>query len=164
MTMRTENDWIQAIRAAHANGLPNGWLLGWDPVRHFAGFTEVVKPHTPSNLTGFDYAFCNHFSVGLGAVQEGSSLLTVWLSFIAPAASMHWTEYEPGMKTGRVVSENADSEAERVAGRVERWIEEIGFELIPDSVQETKVSGIELELSDAADVTVGKCLFLDFDG
>lgn len=123
-----------------------------------------MRPHPASNCTSFDYSYCNDFEVRFGTPQEGATILTVWLSFVAPAASMHWTRYEPGMKAGEVVAETGNAEAERVAAAIARWIEEIGFELVSAATYGARVVGVELELSDPSEVTVGKCLFRDFDG
>lgn len=156
---------LETVRRAFASGPPNGWLLGWPVDRHFPDFARIASPVRTQNLTTFDYAFCNHFVARIDGLAEGRfATLTVLLSFIADVYVLHWTRYDRDGRTGKVVAAAPSEKAEALQLHVERWAAEIGFEPLPDRWYDVRVEGIELELSGASNVTLGKCLFQDHGG
>ncbi|MCB9577732.1 MAG: hypothetical protein H6717_11990 [Polyangiaceae bacterium] len=150
------------IRRLFASGPPNGWLLGWDRDRGFDDLSALVAPLAATNNTSFDYAFCNHFEVRLSLAEERYAVLTVLTSFVADVFSVHWTVYDPGGQAGRVVGQ--PPEGKRIEADVRAWLGRRGLRELPDELLRQPIPGIELELSGADDVTLGKCLFRDSAG
>jgi hypothetical protein len=160
-----ETTLLETVRKAFAAGPPNGWLLGWLVDRHFSGFAQAASPVKARNVTTFDYAFCNHFEARINGLTGGRfATLTVMLSFIADVYVLHWTLYESDGRTGQVVAAAPSEEAAALQGRIKHWLAKVGFLPLPDSWHELRLDGIELELSGARNVTLGKCLFRDYDG
>jgi hypothetical protein len=156
---------LERVRQAFASRPPNGWLLGWSVDRHFSGFARIASPVQTQNATTFDYAFCNHFEARIDGPAGGRfATLTVLLSFIADVYVLHWTLYDRDGRTGQVVAAAPSEKAEALQLRVERWAAQIGFEPLPNGWYDVRVEGVELELSGASNVTLGKCLFQDYDG
>jgi hypothetical protein len=156
---------VERVRSAFAGGPPNGWIEEWAMDRHFSEFVQVVSPQKASNVTSFDYSFCNRFEVqveGLG--DRCYAVLTVLLSFIADVYTVHWTLYERGGRVGRVVEAPPSEDAVKLQLRVEKWLAQIGFTRLRDDWYDIELNGILLELSGETHVTLGKCLFQDFDG
>jgi|GEM_PF-1534926 len=149
VALRMEVELSSAVRLRHLQGRPNGWLLGWDRDRHFAGFTACCSGYPCANLTSFDYDFCNTFEVGVG---DRGQALRVRLSFVAPVAERYWTK-KPIRKEQEALA--ALEEA------VDRWIGETGFRLLPPEIGELPMD-VELELADKDSTTLWKCLFADY--
>lgn len=156
---------IERVRSAFAGGPPNGWMEGWALDRHFTEFVQVASPQKAVNVTSFDYSFCNRFEARVnGLVDRRYAVLSVLLSFIADVYTIHWTLYEGDGRVGRVIKAPPSADAAELQLRVERWLAQIGFTRIRDDWYDTELEGIVLELSGDTAVTLGKCLFQDFDG
>ena len=67
------------------------------------------------------------------------------------------------MQDGGVVPVVRDPELLRTSASVRAWIRTIGFELISDAIYRAPIRGVALELSEPEHLTIGKCLFEDFD-
>src|SRR5262245_40389019 len=89
------DDLVRAVHHRFQDGPPNGWLLGWDEMRHFALIRAAAAPHQVSNQTSFDYGFCNWFDIRIDSDDdERYWTLTIKLSFITPTYCLFWTRYE----------------------------------------------------------------------
>jgi len=152
---------VAQVREQFREEVPNGWLLGWDLNRGHAAIREATAPYRASNLTSFDYSFCNWYEV---KVRNGYQkwLLTVKISFIVSVFSLYWTRYKSSVE-GFVMIADSD-ERRRLENRVRTAVSGLGYCEIDSAWLNLKVDGVSLELSDPEDVTLGKCLFCDFDG
>lgn len=154
---------IDGLRQQFSEQPPNGWLLGWDRDRYFTLVKNTCEPFVVTNATSFDYAFCNRFEVGFEEPRgEGFLALTVRISFVFPIFALHWTKYK-SKTLGAVVTQVAGEHRE-LEERVRRALESIGLNELPNEWSEEKVEGVELDLSDANNVTISKCLFEDYTG
>ncbi|MCA9280080.1 MAG: hypothetical protein H6815_12470 [Phycisphaeraceae bacterium] len=154
---------VNDIRTQYRERPPNGWLLGWERERYLLLVQEACAPHAVVNATSFDYAFCNRYEVNLSEGDAGIFyMLAVRLSFIAPVFSLHWTRYESQTK-GSVVS-SVPSDCSQLEEKLRKTLERAGLTGLPDEWFEQEVSGVELELSGTSNVTIGKCLFEDYEG
>ena len=163
MTVRDEL--AAATRATFAVGVPNGWVLGWNRVRFEKELAALACPFSCLNATSFDYARCNRYEIECRTDGASSYLmLTVLISFVVDVFSTHWTRYEKGGRSGTVVATPNDSSFTGLEGRIAEMLRSKGFRRLPDDLYNAKIVGIELELSDPGDVTLGKCLFEDSDG
>ena len=159
------DDLVRKIRSAFAAGPPNGTLEGWPRDRLFNELSALVAPARARNVTMFDYAFCNRHEATFSPNDDGSyAVLSLQLSFITDVYSIHWTLYDRGGRSGRVVELAPSEEAERIATNVRSALALHGFAPIPLAWSSVPVGGIELELSGRVNVTVGKCLFQDHEG
>jgi hypothetical protein len=160
--MITLNDIIKSIREQFENGPPNGWILGWDLSRYFALVSTAAAPYPTSNYTAFDYGFCNWFEVRVNSDSNQQYwTLTIKLSFIVPTYCVHWTYYESS--TQGAVIPVAPVRYRSVEEKVRIAVEDAGFFELPVEWYEEHIHGIELELSGKDNVTVGKCLFSDYE-
>ena len=75
----------------------------------------------------------------------------------------HWTQYDPQRRDGRVVQKVPVS-CIQLEEDIARFLNRKRFRRIPDRIYDTHVPNVTLELSEPSDVTVGKCLFDDYDG
>jgi hypothetical protein len=153
---------IETIRRQFINGPPNGWELGWDDTRFCQEISDICSPLPVVNNTTFDYAFCNWYDIDCGAKWGCDRVeLTVKVSVIAPVCSMHWT-----CRTGTCFSvaskmpEGKENKQSAIAAMLRRQ----GIYELEVGVDELIVPDVALELSETRNVTVGKCLFSDFDG
>lgn len=153
----------ETIRTQFQEGPPNGWILGWDSSRCFHLISAAAVPYPVANHTSFDYGFCNWFQVRIdGENEECYWTLTIKISFIAPVYAFHWTQY--GSKTqGRVIPA-APQDYQSVEDSVRLAVENSRFCELPVEWHDKELKGIELELSGSENVTVGKCLFSDYEG
>ena len=148
------------VELAFSKEAPNGYLLGWDSNRYFSDFTRLVQPHACRNQTTFDYQFCTTFALGLR--QNSSELcLTLLMSFIAPVASIHWTEKKPNWKHPRVVPPPVFAAAMEQDKNIQKWLTGLGFGLLTSTQEDTPVRVTTLELCEGQ-ATIGRCLFYDF--
>ncbi|MCP4458042.1 MAG: hypothetical protein GY816_08470 [Cytophagales bacterium] len=156
---------MKVVKQKFSQGPPNGWLLGWDEERFFPDFIKIAHPFLSINLTSFDYSFCNKFHVRSDTNEIGQYLaLTVCLSFIVDAYSIHWTFYDYKGRTGKVVPSPCKEPESILEYRIREFLAKQGFVEIPDNWYNAKVEGVHLDLSDDEHVILGKCLFDDFDG
>ncbi|WP_165248261.1 hypothetical protein [Paludisphaera soli] len=157
------DDLIRLVQERFRDGPPNGWLLGWDPARCLDSVGRAARPHHVGNTTSFDYGFCNQFEVAIGAGGRGECwVLTIHLSFVAPTFCLFWTRYKSPNKG--VVNAGVPEGQRALEDEVRAAIQAEGFFELPDEWFDVHVDGVRLELSDAADVTLNKCLFCDYDG
>lgn len=153
---------IDEVCRQFSDSPPNGWLLGWDESRCYELIHAAAAPCETTNNTSFDYNFCNLFISKATGRDECYWTLTVRLSFIVPAYSMHWTQYE---KSGEAfVIQEAPNDYTQIESKIRAAIENAGFFELPRDWYEQELQGIELELSGTENVTLGKCLFQDYDG
>lgn len=157
----TLDEIIRIIRSRFHDGPPNGWLLCWDETRYFALVSDAATPYPTINYTSFDYGFCNWFEVRIDSDHRYWTF-TIKLSFIAPVYCVHWTQYESPSQ-GAVISA-APLGHQAVEDNVRTAVERAGFFELPTEWYDQQVQGIELELSGTENVTIGKCLFSDYDG
>lgn len=154
------HNFVAEVESVFSTAPPNGWLLHWDRSRHFGDFSMLVAPLAAVNQTSFDYQFCNWFDVELPRTDGGTCVLTVMLSYVVPAASMHWTEYAPSRRQGAVVEVPSCDGSVDLQRRVERWVTDLGFVLLPVDEQAVVVGVTSLDLCEG-DATLGRCLFVD---
>ena len=158
------SDLRDRVRAAFIKGQPNGWLSGWATDRHFSQFAQLVSPYMAVNVTSFDYAACNRFEVRTTVLPDGRyATLSVLLSFLADMYVLHWTIYDVDGTTGHVLGAPPSVDDENLQQMVERWLANLAFTRMPDDWYNTEID-VHLELSGDRHVTLGKCLFQDFDG
>ncbi len=156
------DDLIESIECQFRGGPPNGWLLGWDESRCATLVSTAAAPHTTTNNTSFDYGFCNWFEVRIDNTNDDLFwTLTIKLSFIAPAFCVHWTQYD--RSTQGTFIPMAPAGYREVEKKVCAALESVGFFEISDEWYNVKLHGIELELSSEEHVSIGKCLFSDFE-
>lgn len=148
-----------AVKARFRKKIPNGYTLGWDEARHYASFTKAVLPYELSNQTTFDYSFCNTFAVDI-AGERGNHhwRLTIQLSFILPVYCVYWNEYQ---STGQQFASASPEDRQALEQRARKTAESLGFTEFPSEWHDDPVEGVSLELADAENVTLYKCLFLD---
>lgn len=85
--------------------------------------------------------------------------------FIADFYCAHWTQYlDSKGQSGFVRPSAPDRESALTGARVRRVIESAGFCELPDEWLIEELSGVTLELAGAEAVTIGKCLFDDYEG
>ncbi len=160
--MKENLDLISVLQASFASGLPNGWQLGWDRERFGADLKRIAGDRRVINVTSFDYSRCNSYEIECSNVGN-QLVLTVRISFVRDLFILHWTQYSPNRRSGQVVQEIPDACAE-IEGSVAEFLHCENFRRVPDDLYEQHVPNVELELSEPGDVTVGKCLFDDYDG
>jgi hypothetical protein len=97
--MSAECFWLAPISEQFQEGPPNGWLLGWPRDRFFPQLAEAVAPERVENQTSFDYSFCNRYEVRVDGLAGNVAVLTIRISFVADAFSLHWTKYNLEMTT-----------------------------------------------------------------
>ena len=153
---------ITAIGERFRNSPPNGLLLGWREDRYFDEVRGCCPGCTVVNETSFDYSRCNTFQIRPQSLTDQWIYeLSVNISFVAAAYTIHWTKYSPDARRGRVV-DTADVEvAQNPAAAVRRMLKMEGFTEIPGEWLESLVAGVDLELAESA--TLGKCLFNDYE-
>ncbi len=159
----TWEDLVAAVQRQFQHSAPNGWLLGWDRNRGFALVCTAAAPHQTTNHSSFDFGFCNWYEVCVnGNTDQCFWSLTIKLSFILPIYCIYWTRYESSIK-GSVI-DTAPTGYQVVEDNVRVAVENAGFFELPDDWYERKIDGVELELSGNERVTLGKCLFTDYEG
>ncbi len=164
MEVPVQTDWAEIVANRFRSGPPNGWLEGWEVNRFHAELLELSGKLTLANHTSFDYAFCNLYEVEVpGSTSDVLWVLTIRISFIVDAFSLHWTRYECDGRQGAVRTPTI-STCRTIEAEVRRFLQNRAF--IEPSVADcdSRVTGVELELSDPDMVTLGKCLFQDYDG
>lgn len=153
---------LEDIQKKFSNGCPNGFLLGWDVNRFFQSIQSLFAGFKVTNDTSFDYSYCNSYVIELGKnADEEIFVLTLKISFIIDAYTLHLTRYSSNKRTGKVISFESFSEYSMVVEKVKCFMEEQGFIEIQHNDMECLVNNVELELSEQA--TLGKCLFDDFE-
>jgi hypothetical protein len=167
--MRSVNDWIDTTRAAFAEGIPNGWILGWDRARFAEEIAACARPWKFFNATSFDYARCNKNEIDCRDIDyatEATSyhVLTVLVSFVVNTFITHWTCYTKGGRSGATVPRPEDRTLNTLEDAIVLVLEGKGLERMPADIYRTRMDGILLELSEPDEVTIGKCCFEDFDG
>jgi hypothetical protein len=147
------------VRSTFANGPPNGWTLRWDRERFFSELTHLSDPYECANETSFDYSFCNRLVTTIDGQQRSWSL-TVRVSFVAPFYSLHWTRYrDSDVRVVPVVPGDIDV----IRRRIRRFLDDQGFDELPDDWHDARIEGLKLELAGESEVTIGKCLFEDYE-
>ena len=94
----------------------------------------------------------------MGTKDSNHDVLTVLVSFILDVFSLYWTTYEADGRYGSTASQPMLSQGKIIEENVRRVLAKQGFEEVPAIWYNEPLSGIEL------DVTLGKCLFDDYDG
>ncbi|MEL6340959.1 MAG: hypothetical protein AAFQ65_13700 [Myxococcota bacterium] len=165
MTDSLLHRWQAEVYDAFKDGAPNGWLIGWDRDRLLNEVRDIARLADGCiNATSFDYARCNRFELRIGAEDRQHWVLTVRVSFVIDAYSLHWTEYGPGDKSGRVVDGLDNKRTGTLENETRSILAGRGFAELPATWSALPMTGIALELSDPEDVTLGKCVFEDYDG
>jgi hypothetical protein len=99
-----------------------------------------------------------------GGPSEEFKELTIWISFVEDAFCVFWTNYSRGGKSGSPdLSASSEGQA-AVTSRVREFLESRGFVEVTSEWYSRRINGVELELSLPSEVTLGKCLFNDYDG
>jgi len=156
-------EWLRVVRQAFEAKPPDGRELGWDEARMMTTIGEIASPLHINNWTAFDYAFCNRYEIKVpGEAKKEYLSCSVRLSFIVPAYTIHWTSYWRNGKSGKVV--DTPEPLRGLETRIRQHLEKQGFIELPEDWQDIVVLGISLELAGARNVTLGKCLFEDYDG
>lgn len=158
------NHWITRIRTLFGPEPPSGWLLGWNDERYFDDFAALLKSYGELvNETSFDYSFCNSYVLYVGdRSNESFESLTISLSFVADAFQLIWSGYRSFGRKGSVFNSQSDFHIE-IENRCRGFAQKLGFIECSPEVFNMPIKGVRLELSGKENVTVGKCLFDDFD-
>ena len=155
--------WVERVEAAFAEGPPNGWLLGWDEKRFERDLRQLADSAPVFNATSFDYAFCNKYEVEIRETSgEVYWILTIRISYIVDAYTLHWTEYRT-TETGRVVGTPSIEACRRTESAVLQFLSQVGCSDVSDNWYRHRIPGIRLELG-GTEATLGKCLFEDYEG
>lgn len=153
---------IGDIQRKFSNGCPNGFLLEWDANRFFQDLLSLFLGFKVTNDTDFNYSYCNSFDIELGKNNEGKIfVLTLKISFIIDAYTVHITRYSSNQRAGNVISIEGCLEYSGAVEKVRSFMEAQGFIEVQDDDMAHFVENVELELAERA--TVGKCLFDDFE-
>lgn len=132
---------ISGWSSEHSRG-----LLGED-----WGDVEVV------DSSDYNYDFCDSFDFVFG----GRVLISVDISHLAPVFRITgWGGRGDKQKTSTVWRSEADATLANVRAR----LLEAGLVELSRAEQSVAVGGVNLELSGPDEVTLGKCLFKDYDG
>lgn len=150
---------LTQVKTAFAKSPPSGFLLQWDRSRFFQELAQAFPEYKVTNHTDFNYSFCNSYEIEPPPIISNRvHVVTLKMSFIADAFSLHVTEYTVDRRRGRVVSEQtcqAAIDIARAFARERRFVE------IARKDDGLRIDGVSLELSEVA--TLGKCLFDDFE-
>ena len=157
---------VQTVQSRFQDDPPNGWQLGWDRERCLDLVRSAASPHPARNLTSFDDAFCNWYEVCIdpsdGKQHWKQRTLTIQFSFIAPVSCLYWDR--PKRSTQGDLIASAPESYQAVEARVRAAVWAVGFFEAPSDWLNHEIEGIQLELSGTHHVTLGKCLFCDYDG
>ncbi len=150
------------IQKKFSNGCPNALLLGWDRNRFFQIFLSLFVGFKVINETDFNYSYCNSYEIELGKnVCDEIFILTLKVSFIVDAYTIHVTKYSSNRRTGVVIPYEECLEYVDEIGKAKTFLEGKEFIEIQDNEMDIFLENIDLELAEKA--TVGKCLFDDFE-
>ena len=151
---------IEDIRRAFKQGIPNGTILGWDRERFYTDLLSLTRRGTVVNETDFNYARCNtyhfYYPKELSKVNETA---TLEISFISNVYLMYWGKYLKHSPTERRIREPEFTESKDWGKAVKEFLKQRGFEEFLIEWYNLPIDGIELELSEKDEVTIGKCLF-----
>ncbi|MCL7422221.1 MAG: hypothetical protein M8364_15085 [Methylobacter sp.] len=158
--MLTRDELISEIQSKFTPSCPNGMLLGWDRNRFYDLISSLFVGYKVINQTDFNYSYCNSFDIEIGRSPIGQIyVLTIKISFIVDAYTVHVTEYSRDRNRAKLVQGEEVPETKHKIEKIKRLMEQKGFQEINDEFNDI-VSGVELELAEEA--TIGKCLFDDF--
>jgi hypothetical protein len=161
MTDVNVHDLIRAVQNSFQSGVPNGFVLGWNPDRLFDKFKMFFSEYCVFNCTDFNYSFCNRFEIEPAYQGDVCYTVTAKFSFIAPVYSVHSTKYWNSKSEGCVVPETEDSTICFLTQAVCEFAKKEGFVEFVSEMNKILVEGVALELSE--DATLGKCLFEDYE-
>jgi len=152
---------ISEIQRRFKSSCPNGVLLKWDRNRFYDSLLQLFVGYKVKNQTDFNYSYCNSFDVEMNARGASGQFykLTLKISFIVDAYTLHLTEYSNDKKRGKVISSEGITEVLFIIKKIKQFMEQKGFQEIYDDMN-VVVPNVELELAKTA--TIGKCLFDDF--
>lgn len=143
------------------NSAPNGWAIKWDESRYFEAITAAAKPYPTVNYTDFNYEFCNSYAVFFDQLPTKCyRALMIEVSFVAPVFCFYWTQAECDLRKKNWPNAYP-SAREKATERVRALLVRENLFEVPDDWLNTKIEGVELELSGSTDVTLYKCLFVD---
>ena len=156
------DDWISIVKNKFGDGCPNGFLLEWDVNRYHSSIKEICRNCKVTNQTDFNYAYCNTYEIrpetrNTKFIYE----LTLNISFIVDAFSLHWTKYTTNLKKGGVISSNEiEVEYDPTDGLI-KFLEKNEYQEVKSDWFEINIDDVQLELAEKA--TLGKCLFHDYE-
>lgn len=90
-------------------------------------------------------------------------MATFQISFISNVFQIYWTKYIKHGKTGKVIESPENNASKKWEQKVREFIKQKGFEECLTEWYNLPIDGIQLELSEKDEVTVGKCLFVDYE-
>lgn len=152
---------IKDIQMAFKDGVPNGILLGWDEDRFYQDLLILTQRGEIVNRTDFNYSFCNtyyyHHSNKHSKTQEKA---TLQISFVSNVFQIYWDKsLKHSSSMARRIKEPENNESKEWEKAVKGFMKQRGFEEFLIDWYNLPIDGIELELSEKDEVTVGKCLF-----
>lgn len=151
---------IKEIHSTFNNGIPNGMLLGWDEERFYTELLNLSQNGKIVNATDFNYSFCNtyyfYYPPERSKVNEKA---TLQISFISNVFQIYWGKYLKHSSIERRIQEPEYAESKDWEKNVKAFMKQRGFEEFLDELYNLPIDGIELELSEKDEVTIGKCLF-----
>ncbi len=164
MTEQLYTTWIAEIRRQFQTAPPSGWELHWDADRFYDDLKEILGGNYKlCNCTNFDYSFCNSYELTVENKNGNEKwILAIKVSFIVDAYSLHWTYY-PRNKQAYVLMDQKDAQLQNIEDKIVSFLGSKGFSDVSHKVYNMKLEDVSLELSDPDEVTVGKCLFDDFE-
>jgi hypothetical protein len=163
VTPRLLETWTEEVQRRFKSGIPNGWLLGWNPLRFHKELAVLLKEGEFENVTSFDYDFCNTYNFRLAAALREYEMLTLQISFIVDAYSLHWARYRDGGRLGEFIRRPESRSSLTLEVDVRAFLEKRGIRECDDECYNTKMVGIRTELG-GSDPILGKCLFADYEG
>ncbi len=158
------NSIINNIRDAFKNGVPNGSLQGWDFERFWQELINLTEIGEIVNATDFNYGFCNtYFYYHPSKKTKNYEMATFEISFVSNVFQIYWTKYSDSGKIGNVIESPENHESKEWEKKVREFIKQKGFEECTTEFYNLPIDGVELELSGKDHVTLGKCLFIDYE-
>jgi hypothetical protein len=152
------------VNEAFKNGVPNGSLLGWDYERFWQNLIKLTEIGEVLNVTDFNYGFCNtYFYYYPSKKIKCYEMATFEISFVSDVFQIYWTKYSDYGKSGNVIESPENDESKEWEKRVRNFIQQKGFEECLTEWYNLPIEGVELELSGKDQVTLGKCLFVDYE-
>ena len=153
---------LRVIKKRYQYGVPNGVLLKWDRNRFKSNIQKVIGKNyvLEQHTTDFDYEFCNSYSIKID-INLYIYCLNLNISFIGDFYEINWSSMKKRTKQIKHSIRINNFELINIENIIDNFFKKRGFIKISDDIYNIKIEGIELELSELDEVTIGKCLFND---
>jgi hypothetical protein len=156
---------IRDVKDAFKNEHPNGMLLGWDDERFYQELSDLTKKGELVDQTDFNYSFCNTFSYYYYPFDKDKNyeMATLKISFVSNVFDIRWWKYRNRGRSPRIIESPENYVSKEWEQQVKAFFEKKGFVKCLPEWHSLHIEGIDLELSEKGKVTLGKCLFDDYE-